>query len=90
MLFLCRELFRHNILPKAVRYYTGEIVGEEDEYDDEDEDDDEDDEVSIAHSLVHVVPQILLSAGVLVLYAGRDGCASSLNRRSHQWLSVPQ
>eukprot|EP00884_Botryococcus_braunii_P023655 jgi/Botrbrau1/9974/Bobra.0012s0068.2 len=41
------ELIRHNLIPKAVRYYTGEIVADDEDVDEEDEygeDDDEDDE----------------------------------------------
>jgi hypothetical protein len=47
-----RELIRHELIPKAVRYYTGEIIPEDDgEESDEDEDDEEHDEVS-SHSWV--------------------------------------
>jgi hypothetical protein len=50
---LYRELIRHNLIPKAVRYYTGEIVPEDDGDEDEEYDDeDEDDEVS------HITPQV--------------------------------
>ncbi len=48
-----RELIRHNLIPKAVRYYTGEIVPEDDDGDEDEEYDDEDDEEDdeVKHSL---------------------------------------
>jgi hypothetical protein len=52
-----RELIRHELIPKAVRYYTGEIIPEDDEDEESDEDeDDEDDEVSIRIEFTHGSP----------------------------------
>lgn len=85
MLFSCREIFRHNLLPKAVRYYTGEIVGE-DEYDDDDDDyDEDDDEVSIVQLKSMLLCRLFKCKSV----QGVAGCAYYMDSRSHQGLECP-